>query len=106
MISLALQSFLYLSYSRVAGKHTHTHMLLSVSMRDLRDLTAALLWASYRRAIAVAADTDRWLTVTQTERRELKRMGERKKNKMDRRVLPGFTVFLQRTAAQTHTQMP
>lgn len=109
MISLALQSFLYLSYSRVAGKHTHTHMLLSVSMRDLRDLTAELLWASYRRAIAVAADTDRWLTVTQTERRELKRKrvrGERKKNKMDRRVLPGFTVFLQRTAAQTHTQMP
>ncbi len=48
----------------------HTHVAVC---QDLRYLTAELLWASYRRGIAVAADTDRWLTVTQTERRELKR---------------------------------
>ncbi len=111
MIFLALQSFcIYLTAELLVN--TRTHMLLSVSVRDLRDLTVELLWASYRRAIAVAADTDRWLTVTQLREEnsrgwESERVrGERKKNKMDRRVLPGFTVFLQRTAAQTHTQMP
>jgi len=71
MIFFALQSLQYLT--AVSCKHTHIHMLLSVSVRDLGYLTEEQRWASYRRGIAVAADTDRWLTVTQTRRRQLKR---------------------------------
>ncbi len=86
-------------------------MLLSVSVRDLRDLTAEPLWASYRRAIAVAADTDRWLTVTQTERRELKRMREWESEGREEEEQDGQTgltrvyrVSPKNSSSDTHTQ--
>jgi len=113
MIFFALQSLQYLT--AVSCKHTHTHthihMLLSVSVRDLGYLTEEQRWASYRRGIAVAADTDRWLTVTQTRRRQLKRKRGWERKKKTRwtdgsyRVLPRFSAEQQLTHANALAQM-